>query len=147
MPVVYEEHQTPVPDFDWWEDFPNSINKATTVVAVSETSAEGLRTVCGVTRPIVVRNPLLLDPKTQGWQETEQVRHADDPIAITTVARLDIAKGLTYLLEAIVQVQAVHAQAEFRVYGDGRLRQELLDYAEELGLGREAVMVSPPPTR
>ena len=141
LPVVYEEHQTPVPDFDWWEDFPASINKATTVVAVSETSAEGLRTVCGVTRPIVVRNPLLLDPKTQGWQSTERVRHADDPIAITTVARLDIAKGLTYLLEAIVQVQAVHAQAEFRVYGSGRLRQELLDYANQLGLDGERIFV------
>ncbi len=60
---------------------------------------------------------------------------------MTTVARLDIAKGLTYLLEAIVQVRAVYPDTEFRVYGDGRLRKDLLDYAADLGLDGERIFV------
>ena len=36
LPVVYEEHQTPDPQFDWWQGFQLSINKASVVVAVSE---------------------------------------------------------------------------------------------------------------
>ena len=33
VPVVYEEHQTPDPQFDWWKGFASTINKATVVVA------------------------------------------------------------------------------------------------------------------
>jgi glycosyltransferase involved in cell wall biosynthesis len=55
------------------------------------------------------------------------------------VARLDIAKGLVYLLEAIVQVQQVHPATQFRVYGDGRLREDLLAYADRLGLDGKAI--------
>ena len=43
IPVVYEEHQTPDAQFDWWQDFKKSINKASVVVAVSEISAKALR--------------------------------------------------------------------------------------------------------
>ena len=59
VPVVYEEHQTPDARFDWWQGFEQSINKAARVVAVSETSAQALRTVCGVTQPIVVMGPMV----------------------------------------------------------------------------------------
>lgn len=143
IPVVYEEHQTPDAQFNWWQGFQQSINKATTVVAVSEKSAEALRTVCGVTRPIVVRNPLLPDPMTSGWHRNGKLRQADEPIRVTTVARLVVAKGLTYLLEAIAQVRAIYPNTQFRVYGDGVMREELLAYAGQLGLDGNAIFVGP----
>ena len=141
MPVVYEEHQTPDAQFDWWQGFEQSINKATTVVAVSEKSAQALRTVCGVTRPIVVRSPLLPDPMAEGWRKNGRRPQDDELIRITTVARLSVAKGLTYLLETIALIKATHPGTQFRVYGQGELRQELLDYAGQLGLDGEAIFV------
>lgn len=141
VPVVYEEHQTPDARFDWWQGFQQSVNKAAMVVAVSETSAQALRTVCGVTRPIVVRSPLLPDPMASGWSKDNRQPKQNMPINITTVARLVVAKGLVYLLEAIDQVKATHPTARFRVYGDGELRQELLALADQLGLDGNAIFV------
>ena len=69
IPVVYEEHQTPDPQFNWWKGFEHSINLADRVIAVSEKSAEGLRDVCLVTQPIVVRGPLLPDPFAQAGKK------------------------------------------------------------------------------
>lgn len=141
IPVVYEEHQTPDTQFDWWQDFQQTINKATMVVAVSEKSAQALQDVCGVTRPIAVRSPLLADPVVVGWRKNGRVPQSDEPMRITTVARLSVAKGLTYMLETIAMVKATHPATQFRVYGDGELRQELLDYAGQLGLDGEAIFV------
>jgi glycosyltransferase involved in cell wall biosynthesis len=141
IPVVYEEHQTPDAQFNWWQGFQQSINKATTVVAVSEKSAEALRMVCGVTQPIVVRNPLLPDPMASGWHRNGKPRQADEPIRVTTVARLVVAKGLTYLLEAIAQVRTTYPATQFRVYGDGVLREELLACADRLGLDGKDIFV------
>jgi glycosyltransferase involved in cell wall biosynthesis len=141
LPVVYEEHQTPDAQFDWWQDFGHTINKAATVVAVSEKSAQALRDVCGVTRPIVVRNPLLPDPVAPGWQRNGKAGESDDSLCVTTVARLYVTKGLKYLLDAIALVKATHPGMQFRVYGDGPLRQELLAYAGQLGLDGNAIFV------
>jgi glycosyltransferase involved in cell wall biosynthesis len=118
LPVVYEEHQTPDARFDWWQGFAASINQAARVIAVSETSAQALRIVCGVTQPIVVRNPLLPDPVASGWQKETHFPSGDEPLRITTVARL---------------VEA--------------LRQELLDYARQLGLAGEEIFVGAFTTR
>ena len=141
LPVVYEEQQTPDPQFDWWKGFQESINKATIVVAVSEKSAEGLRTVCGVTRPIVVEGPLIPDPTVSGWRKNDNLQQNKEPIIVTSLARLYVTKGLPYLLEAIVKVKGVHPSVQFRVYGDGPLRQELLDYANKLGLDGSQIFV------
>ena len=141
IPTVYEEHQTPDPQFDWWQGFQHIINKADTVVAVSDKSVEGLREVCGVTQPIVVKDPVLPDPIAAGWQKPHRTDSSDDAIYLTTVARLSIAKGLPYLLEAIAQVKTTHPNAHFRVYGDGDMRQEMLDYARDLGLNGEQIFV------
>ncbi|HRQ40432.1 MAG TPA: glycosyltransferase family 4 protein [Chloroflexota bacterium] len=141
VPVVYEEHQTPDAQFDWWKGFQQSINKATTVVAVSEESARALRTVCGVTRPIVVRGPLLPDPMASGWKPDAKLPQEEEPIRVSTVARLVVAKGLNYLLETIAQIKLAHPTAQFRVFGDGVLRQELLAYAEQLELDGPAIFV------
>jgi len=143
IPVVYEEHQTPDVQFDWWQGFQQTINKATTVIAVSEKSAQALHAICGVTQPIVVRNPLLPDPIDAGWRRQDRGGPAGEGLCVTTVARLYVTKGLTYLLEAIVQVKNRYPETVFRVYGDGDLRQTLLTYAEQLGLDGNAIFVGP----
>lgn len=141
IPVVYEEHQTPDAQFDWWKDFKNSINKASRVIAVSEKSAEGLRDVAGVTRPVTVAYYMVPDPVDEGWVEKARSAEDGDVIRITTPARLYVTKGLTYLLETVVKVHEVHPNAQFKVYGDGPLRDELLGYARQLGLDGEKIFV------
>jgi glycosyltransferase involved in cell wall biosynthesis len=141
VPTVYEEHQTPVPQFDWWGGFHHIINKADTVLAVSTKSAEGLREVCGVTRPIVVRNPLLVDPLASYQEKSSVAEKSDDSISTTTVGRLSIAKGMPYLLEAICQVKETYPNAHFKVYGDGDMRDELMAQAADLGLNGEDIFV------
>jgi glycosyltransferase involved in cell wall biosynthesis len=142
LPVVYEEHQTPDARFNWWQGFEKSINRATRVIAVSETSAEALREVCRVTRPIVVRNPLLSDPLVSGRQR--EAKSIDpETLQLTTVARLVEAKGLEYLLETIALVKITQPHVRFKVYGDGPLRQELLERAARLGLDGEAIFAGP----
>lgn len=138
LPVVYEEHQTPNPQFNWWKGFEKTINLADRVIAVSEKSAQGLRDVCKVTRPIVVCGPLLPDPFPGGWKKTYQ-HSLNNPFTVTTVARLYITKGLTYLLDAMAAIQKKHLRVEFKVYGDGDLREELLAKAESLGLNGKQI--------
>jgi glycosyltransferase involved in cell wall biosynthesis len=140
IPVAYEEHQTPDPQFNWWKGFESTINKADRVVAVSEKSAQGLREVCKVTRPIVVRNPLLSDPYPSSWQK-EYNHNNGKPITITTVARLYVTKGLTYLLDTAALVSKTHPNINFKVYGEGELRSELLTKAEGLGLDGENIFM------
>ncbi len=141
IPVIYEEHQTPDAQFDWWQDFKKSINKAAIVVAVSEKSAQALREVCGVTQPIEVAYYMVPDPVEEGWVAGEKFGKNNGSVMVTTNARLYVTKGLTYLLEAIAQVKAVHPSTQFKVYGDGPLRAELLDYAEQLGLDGNQIFV------
>jgi glycogen(starch) synthase len=141
VPVVYEEHQTPDAQFNWWEKFHNSINKADIVVAVSETSAEALRTVFGVTRPIVVRHNMVADPIANGWKPVADGQARDQALSVTTVARLSQTKGLTYLLQAIARVRMTHPATQFRVHGDGELRAKLLAHAGQLGLEGSDIFV------
>jgi glycosyltransferase involved in cell wall biosynthesis len=137
IPVVYEEHQTPDARFDWWRDFPAIVNKAAVVVAVSDTSAASLRSVCGVTRPIAVRKPLLPDPVPGGLRRV--ARRPGERMRSVTVARLYVTKGLEYLLEAAALVARTHPHVEFKVHGEGPIRQALVDRAAELGLDGEAI--------
>lgn len=141
MPVIYEEHQTPDAQFDWWLDFKKSINKATILVAVSQESAKALREVCGVTQPIEVAYCMVPDPHDSGWVEGGQPENKDGQIYVTTSARLYVTKGLKYLLEAIAQIKAIHPTTQFKVYGNGPLRDELLDYAGQLGLDGYQIFV------
>jgi glycosyltransferase involved in cell wall biosynthesis len=143
VPVVYEEHQTPTDQFDWWKDFPRTINKAAVVVAVSEESARALRDVCGVVRPIVARSPLLPDPLATERDLAPQSLCAAGSVRMTTVARLSVTKGLDHLLDAIVQVRKRHPAAEFSVHGDGPLKDELFTHARRLGLDPTTIFVGP----
>ena len=142
IPVVYEEHQTPDPQFNWWKGFEGSINKADRVIAVSERSAQGLREVCRVTRPILVRSPLLPDPYFGGWKKGAQPDR-EKGITITTIARLYVTKGLMDLLETAALVRRSHSEVFFKVHGDGELYDELVKKAEDLGLDGKGIFVGP----
>jgi glycosyltransferase involved in cell wall biosynthesis len=141
VPVVYEEHSTPNRQFDWWQGYARRINKATVVVAVSAASAEALRNVCGVKRPIAVipcpvadpANPSAVNPSAANPSATGK------PVCLTTIARLDVVKGLRYLLAALVEVRRRWPEATLRIYGDGPLRAELPAYAQQLGLDPGAI--------
>lgn len=141
LPVIYEEHQTPDAQFDWWKDFKKSINKASMVIAVSEKSAQALRDVCGVTRPISTVYYMVPNPFEPAQTVNNQSKNNNGFIRITTPARLYVTKGLTYLLEAIPMVKAVHPDVQFRVYGDGPLRKDLLAHADRLGLDGQEIFI------
>lgn len=134
MPIVYQEHQTPDDRFDWWKKTPDSINKADAVIAVSEASAEALRTVCKVQRPMTVIGPLIPDPLMAGWIDEPTNSINETTVRISTISRLTELKGINYLLEAIPQVQLKYPQTRFRIYGEGPLREELTAHAARLGL-------------
>lgn len=141
IPVVYEEHSTPNPLFEGWASAQLSLNKAARIVAVSEKSAQALREICGVTRPIAISGPLLPDPFQTGWHQNEKHAQSGKGITITTLARLVPEKGLDHLLQAIALVRKTHSHVRFRVYGDGMLRRELLSHAQKLGLDGKDIFV------
>jgi glycosyltransferase involved in cell wall biosynthesis len=72
-------------------------------------------------------------------------RQADGsrPLRVTTVARLGVTKGLTYLIDAIAELKPDYPDVQFRVYGDGELRSELVDRAAARGLDGNAIFVGP----
>jgi glycosyltransferase involved in cell wall biosynthesis len=141
VPVAYEEHQTPDASLGWWSEFQDSINKSSVVVAVSEKSAQALKEVCKVHRPTIVRSPLLVDPASFGAPVGPRELRPGSALVATTVARLYVTKGIRYLLETAVQIKAAAVPVKFQVYGDGPDRQELFDYAIELGLDPQAIFV------
>jgi len=140
LPIVYEEHQTPDAQFDWWLGFQQYINKADLVVAVSEKSADALRTICGVTQPIMIQGPLVPDPVASGFQ-LDSVTQCADSLQLTAFARLFVTKGLVYLLEALKSIKEKHPATRLKVYGEGPLREELLAYADRLGLDGKDIFV------
>jgi len=138
--VIYEEHQTPGGQFDWWEGYRRSINKADIIVAVSEKSAEALREIGGVTQPIAVQGPLVPDPVASGWQ-MDGKRGNQDVIQLTALARLVAVKGLVHLLDAFGKVSRKYPAVMLKVYGEGPLRDELLAHARQLGLNGDDIFV------
>lgn len=141
VPVVYTENQTPDARFDWWKDFGPTINKAVIVVAASETSAEALRTICGIQRPIVTFTPPVADPVAEGHSVALRAVAPGEPLNVCTMARLVVTKGLEYWLAAVAAVRPLFPTARFRVYGEGPLRAELLAWAAQLGLNGEEIFV------
>ena len=138
--AVYEEHQTPGGQFDLWEGYRGSINKADIVVAVSEKSAEALREIGGVVQPIAIQGPLVPDPVASGWQ-VDGKRGNHDAIQLTVLARLVAVKGLIHLLDAYKQIKVKYPGTLLKIYGEGPLRDELLAYASELGLEGNEILV------
>jgi glycosyltransferase involved in cell wall biosynthesis len=80
------------------------------------------------------------DPYPSSWQK-EYNHNNGKPITITTVARLYVTKGLTYLLDTAALVSKTHPNINFKVYGEGELRSELLTKAEGLGLDGENIFM------
>ncbi|MCE5307545.1 MAG: glycosyltransferase family 4 protein [Acidobacteriales bacterium] len=143
IPVVYEEHATPDSKYDWWSGFHKVINEATTVIAVSQKSAEGLRTVCGVTRPVAVVNGPLTDPCSAVPPSEKRGDNEHTGLVVTTIARLIEVKGLNHLLDAIVEITAEHPTTLFRIHGGGPLLEELLAYSHQRGLNGAEIFVGP----
>ena len=140
LPIAYEEHQTPDPQFDWWKGFENSINKADVVLAVSQKSAEALRTVCGVTQPIVMLGAIVTDPLGSGIQINPD-EGKEEPLQLTVVARLFVTKGLVYMLDALKTIRGKYPETRLKVYGEGPLRAELMVHAATLGLNGGEIFV------
>jgi glycosyltransferase involved in cell wall biosynthesis len=141
LAVVYQEHQTPDASYGPASGFCQAVNQAQAVVAVSHESAEALRSVAGIHRPIFVSGPIVPDPRLAGWSAEAKRQASGVSTFVSTLARLASQKGLTYLLETIDQVGLTHPNAQFRVYGDGPLRQELLAHASQLGLDGGQIFV------
>ena len=81
------------------------------------------------------------DPQSFGWHKNTDRCQQNQTFNISTVARLNIAKGLNFLLEAIKLVQMRYPDIQFRVYGEGPLRQELLSHSDRLGLEGSSIFV------
>jgi len=58
---------------------------------------------------------------------------------IGTVGRLDEEKGVTYLLDAIPLIQAEIPEVKALIVGDGTLRTDLEEKAEQLGIAKDVV--------
>ncbi|MBI5788300.1 MAG: glycosyltransferase [Candidatus Schekmanbacteria bacterium] len=62
-----------------------------------------------------------------------------DDVVIGTVANLAPRKGHKYLLEAAAKIIAVKPSVKFLLIGDGGLKQELLETARNLKLGKNVI--------
>lgn len=62
----------------------------------------------------------------------------DTPI-IGTVARLDEEKGVSYFLDAVLKIRSQVPEAKFLIVGDGKLRGELEEKAERLGIADNVI--------
>ena len=134
VPVAYQEHQTPEPQFGWWRQAGASINRATCVLASSQASARALRQLVHIERPTFVLSAIVADPAPALGREALALPQQRRPLTIGAIARLAPYKGLPHLLEAFVGVRQIHPDVRLRVYGDGPLRSELLRRAQSLGL-------------
>jgi glycosyltransferase involved in cell wall biosynthesis len=136
---IHQEHQTPAPESNWRAEFSNDINKATCVVAVSRESARVLRDMCAITRPIFVANQIVADPLATVGREAITARREFAGVTVTSIARFIEKKGIRCLLEMIAQVKKTCPTVNFRIFGDGPLRADLIRYARELGLNERQI--------
>lgn len=110
---------------------------ATTVVAVSSAVANTLRVHYGVpaSKISVIHNGVddafLAE---SSYDEAEPSGHITTPKSVLTMARLDPAKGLDALLDAMALVIADYGDVELHVVGEGDLRTALEKQAYELGI-------------
>lgn len=139
--TLFQEHQTPDAKSIIWKSFCLDINKATCVAAVSQKSAQILCDKLNVSQPIFVVPPIVAVPALSLGRQAISVEANKKTLTISSIARMIPVKGLTYLLKAISQLLRVRPDLEFRIYGDGPLRQDLIDYATQLGLDWEKIFI------
>jgi glycosyltransferase involved in cell wall biosynthesis len=134
LPLLYQEHSTPDATPRQWYDIPGRLDGATIVLAVSEPSAEALRRVCGVVRPIRVVPPLASDAAAGGDGGNEPSDPPGRVCRVVTVARLSSEKGLEFLVDAAARLRGADAGVAFDVHGEGYLREALQARIDRAGL-------------
>jgi glycosyltransferase involved in cell wall biosynthesis len=133
--TIYQEHATPDLTKRRFYRLPTGLNKSTIVVAVSQFSAQALRELCGVTRPIEVVPPITA-VGGQDIRSKQAARQDDNVLHIATIARLGEEKGLNFLIQAAEIVVAAWPDVRFTLYGEGDLRGNLEAQIEAAQLGR-----------
>lgn len=86
----------------------------------------------GCPRETIVRLPVGLDPSFYHFRERKL--NSGEPIRLLTVARLVEKKGLDFALRAVAMVAQVYPHVQYRIVGDGPLRDRLTILAHELGI-------------
>jgi glycosyltransferase involved in cell wall biosynthesis len=134
LPAVYQEHSTPDTTKRRWYKLPIDLNMARIIVAVSEASADALRLLCGVTRPIQVIHPIVAVTIPEE-NIKEPSKFDGSKVHVLTIARLSIEKGLDYLVKAAERVVEVNPNVQFIIYGEGYLRESLEEQINTAHLG------------
>jgi glycosyltransferase involved in cell wall biosynthesis len=124
LATIHQEHSTPDTTARRWYNLPTADNLASIVVTVSKSSAQALRELCGVKRPLEVIAPIVTTNITRR-EKTQQSRPGKYGHSILTIARLSEEKGLSYLIEAAERVASEDPKVCFLIYGEGPLRESL----------------------
>ncbi|HWC12106.1 MAG TPA: glycosyltransferase [Acidimicrobiales bacterium] len=120
---------------------------ATTTTTNSHRAAEGFvrRRVVPAGRLVVIPNSLDVAAIEAGAGDRATARRelavGDDDFLWLAMGRLHPQKDYRTLLTAFADLVSGHPSARLRIAGEGRLRAELLDLLEELGLGDHACLV------
>ncbi|MFZ5917471.1 MAG: glycosyltransferase [Chloroflexota bacterium] len=74
---------------------------------------------------------------THRFQFQPRQPRSDGQVHLFSVARLVEKKGMEYAIQAVAQVLKKHPQIEYKIAGDGPLRNQLANRIESLGLSRQ----------
>jgi glycosyltransferase involved in cell wall biosynthesis len=138
--TIYTEHGAPSAEFAAvWAGLCPVVNDADFVVGRSQASLDGLRELCGASRPAaVVPNAVMAAPSA--LQLTEPPAGAGE-IVVTAVGRLSPEKGHAYLLAAFRKLLEAGLAVRLVLAGDGPLREELRAQAAAWGLTERMTVV------
>lgn len=113
------------------------------VIAVSEDIKETLlRKKCSPPKIVVIHNGIDVDlfEKKANQEEAKREFNIDlNAKVIGSVGRLSPQKGYSYLLEAAAKVTEALPEAIFVLVGDGPLKEDLIAYAQKLGLRNKII--------
>lgn len=127
---VYSELSVPgeLINREVWKWRSPELNKAAVVTAISKASADGLREVAGIKRPIVIIPPVVIAP-----EQAPPSSHNDN-LTVTYIGRLSPEKGISYLLLAAKHILEARAFVQILIAGGGELKESLIHQAQELGI-------------
>lgn len=113
-------------------------SRAKTIIAISDSLANFVRDVEGVTPSKITRIHYGLDPnevvaKAKAGMLREELKIKDSPL-IGAVGRLTEQKGFEYLLEALARVRDNVKEAHLVIAGDGERRHALESKAQSLNI-------------
>jgi len=78
-------------------------------------------------------------PRRSGDSIREELGIPASAPIVLVFSRLNPMKGVEYFLEAATQVSTRHPEVRFVIAGDGRIRQELENYAGHLGISQRVI--------